>query len=245
MSKRMIDVINEAKKAGLKVKYTKKRDADGSTRVIVREIDGKKYVGKEGNTELRERTGNALSEKEKSQRRKANTGDELVPSAKQRERHKRGSKRNPLPQLSREEDSLVKKVNREARKRKKSWRVGKRKARELKRRAGGKELKESLKRTLNMLLGLAAPLNWWHTCQMILFNEHVGDKVLYNFCMKYIKPYFGNWTWRNPRIGITDSGMMTFRKWMYQFDEAHPYKPSVHREQGKAIVRASEARTAI
>ena len=141
MAKRMIDVINEAKKAGLKVKYTKKRDADGSTRVIVREIDGKKYAGKEGNTELRERTGNSLSEKEKSQRRKANTGDELVPSAKQRERHKRGSKRNPLPQLSREEDSLVKKVNREARKRGKSWRVGKRKARELKRRAGGKELR--------------------------------------------------------------------------------------------------------
>lgn len=82
MAKRMLDIIKEAKEAGLKIKYTKKKDADGSTRVIVREIDGKKYVGKEGNNELRERTGNALSEKEKSQRRKANTGDELVPSSK-------------------------------------------------------------------------------------------------------------------------------------------------------------------
>ena len=80
---------------------------------------------------------------------------------------------------------------------------------------------------------------------MILFNEHVGDRVLYNFCMKYIKPYFENWAWRNPRIGITDSGMMTLRKWLYKFDEAHPYNPAIHREQGKAIVRASEARTAI
>ena len=62
MAKRMLDIIKEAKEAGLKIKYTKKKDADGSTRVIVREIDGKKYVGKEGNNELRERTGNALSE---------------------------------------------------------------------------------------------------------------------------------------------------------------------------------------
>lgn len=245
MAKRMLDVIKEAKEAGLKIKYTKKKDADGSTRVIVREIDGKKYQGKEGNKELRERTGNSLSESEKSQRRKANTGDELVPSSKQRERHKRGSKENPLPQLSREEDSLLKRVNREIRKRGKFWRAGKRKARQLKRRSGSKALKESLKRTLNMLLGLAAPLNWWHTCQMILFNEHVQDRTLYNFCMKYIKPYFGSWTWRNPGVGITDSGMMRFRKWLYQFDEAHPYKASVHRKQGNMIVRASEARTAI
>ena len=36
MAKRMLDIIKEAKEAGLKIKYTKKKDADGSTRVIVR-----------------------------------------------------------------------------------------------------------------------------------------------------------------------------------------------------------------
>lgn len=131
------DIANELRKQGHSVSYTAR--SDGS--IIINFIDGQKFQGKEGNKSARSMLGLDLSEKQKKQRL-----DNL-------ERAKQG-RRSKAPKLSKSELKKLRKLNKKIKKTG-SGRLGKTKARGLKKQGGWKRVEESAKDIMRKNLNIA------------------------------------------------------------------------------------------
>lgn len=131
------DIANELRKQGHSVSYTAR--SDGS--IIINFIDGQKFQGKEGNKTARSMLGVGLSEKQKKQRL-----DNL-------DRAKQG-RRSKAPKLSKRELKKLRKLNRKIKKTG-SGRLGKTKARGLKKQGGWQRVEESAKDIMRKNLNIA------------------------------------------------------------------------------------------
>lgn len=131
------EIANELRKQGHSVSYTAR--SDGS--IVINFIDGQKFQGKEGNKSARSMLGVDLSEKQKQQRL-----DNL-------ERAKQG-RRSKAPKLSKSELKKLRKLNKKIKKTG-SGRLGKTKARGLKKQGGWQRVEEAAKDIMRKNLNIA------------------------------------------------------------------------------------------
>lgn len=143
---RISKVIEEARKQGHKVRVRTRIEADGSKRVRVVSIDGKRFSSGEskGNNELRRIMGQELSQMEKAQRRKANLGGESAEEqGAQREKHRQD---RSMPKLTKAERRRLKKMNSRVSRSGHGFKMSARQFRKMKKERGAQEAERQMRR---------------------------------------------------------------------------------------------------
>ena len=139
-------VIEEARKQGHTVRVRTRIEADGSKRVRVVSIDGRKYgsADSKGNNELRRIMGQELSQMEKAQRKQANLGGESAEEqGAQREKHKQD---RSMPKLTKAERRRLKKMNSRVSRSGHGYKMSAKQFRKMKKERGAQETERQMRR---------------------------------------------------------------------------------------------------